>query len=112
MRSKKIRYVIAVIIFVIIAVGGYLTYQVIEQKNNLAASKKQVTRFVKALTDQKFSNLSSVLSESSVKTAGYTNKSVQEKYEAIYSGIGVSKVTVKNQKVTKKLPIRTIFSIC
>lgn len=102
MRSKKIRYVIAAIIFVIIAVGGYMTYQVIEQKNNLAASKKQVTRFVKALTDQKFSNLSSVLSESSVKTAGYTNKSVQEKYEAIYSGIGVSKVTVKNQKVTKK----------
>jgi len=76
MRSKKIRYVIAAIIFVIIAVGGYMTYQVIEQKNNLAASKKQVTRFVKALTDQKFSNLSSVLSESSVKTAGYTNKSV------------------------------------
>ena len=98
MRSKKIRYVIAAIIFVIIAVGGYMTYQVIEQKNNLAASKKQVTRFVKALTDQKFSNLSSVLSESSVKTAGYTNKSVQEKYEAIYSGIGVSKVTVKIKK--------------
>lgn len=101
MRGKQKRSLVIGVLLVILTVGGYFVYQVIEQKKELAESQKQVTHFVETLTSQKFSTMTSLLNESAVKKAGYTKKGVEEKYQNIYNGIGVSKVTAKNQSVKK-----------
>lgn len=80
--------------------GGYYGYTVYQNRQEEAAAKKVLNSFIDAISDQKYSDLSALLTEESLESNGFTADEVSEKYEAIFTGIGAESFKASGIEVT------------
>ncbi|QQU16204.1 penicillin-binding transpeptidase domain-containing protein [Enterococcus casseliflavus] len=80
--------------------GGYYGYTIYQDRQEEAAAKKALTSFIDAISDQKYSDLSALLTEESLESTGFTADEVSAKYEAIFTGIGAESFKASGIEVT------------
>ena len=80
--------------------GGYYGYTVYQNRQEEAAAKKVLNSFIDAIFDQKYSDLSALLTEESLESNGFTADEVSAKYEAIFTGIGAESFKASGIEVT------------
>ncbi len=80
--------------------GGYYGYTVYQNRQEEAAAKKVLNSFIDAISDQKYSDLSALLTEESLESNGFTADEVSAKYEAIFTGIGAESFKASGIEVT------------
>ena len=80
--------------------GGYYGYTVYQNRQEEAAAKKVLNSFIGAISDQKYSDLSALLTEESLESNGFNADEVSAKYEAIFTGIGAESFKASGIEVT------------
>lgn len=81
--------------------GSFYGYQTYKTNQHLAAAKKTLTTFVKALNENEFDALPQLMTENSLTDNAYDDAQLVEKYQAIYTGIGAENYTADDLTVTK-----------
>ena len=81
--------------------GSFYGYQTYKTNQHLAAAKKTLTTFVKALNENDFDALPQLMTENSLTDNAYDDAQLVEKYQAIYTGIGAENYTADDLTVTK-----------
>ncbi|WP_461203254.1 penicillin-binding protein PBP4(5) [Enterococcus sp. N342-3-1-2] len=81
--------------------SSFYGYQTYKTNQHLAAAKKTLTTFVKALNENDFDALPQLMTENSLTDNAYDNAQLVEKYQAIYTGIGAENYTADDLTVTK-----------
>lgn len=87
--------------------GSFYGYQTYKTNQHLAAAKKTLTTFVKALNENDFDALPQLMTENSLTDNAYNNAQLVEKYQAIYTGIGAENYTADDLTVTKSTDSQT-----
>ncbi|HWK21761.1 MAG TPA: penicillin-binding transpeptidase domain-containing protein [Ureibacillus sp.] len=101
--KKKWVLIVGIIAVLLIAGGSVYGYQQwnkgkIQEKKELAAKE-----WITAIKEQSFDKIPELVTTDSLEKAGYTEKTIVEKYNAIFGGIGVS-----NMEIDYKLDEETI----
>lgn len=81
--------------------GSFYGYQTYKTNQHLAAAKKTLTTFVKALNENDFDALPQLMTENSLTDNAWNDAQLVEKYQAIYTGIGAENYTADDLTVTK-----------
>lgn len=81
--------------------GSFYGYQTYKTNQHLAAAKKTLTTFVKALNENDFDALPQLMTENSLTDNAYDDAQLVEKYQAIYTGIGAENYTADDLTFTK-----------
>ncbi len=87
--------------------GSFYGYQTYKTNQHLAAAKKTLTTFVKALNENDFDALPQLMTENSLTDNAYDDAQLVEKYQAIYTGIGAENYTADDLTVTKSTDSQT-----
>lgn len=113
-KSKKIKKPLILVGvglgIIVLASGGYYAYSQWQEQQKLTDATKVAETFIKNITKQTFDALPKVVDSQSLKTSGYNQKSVVEKYQAIFSGIQAQGIKSSNLKVKKDKNNRFSFT--
>lgn len=108
--SKKTRVSIVIsICFLFIAGGAFLFFQ---EKKSEDALQQSANQWITTLEKQQFKNLPELVTETSLKKQNYSAEDLINKYDAIFSGIGVNQVKISNvnindHKLSYKMALNT-----
>lgn len=94
MKNKKWIVIFSIVLVVLLAGGsvfGYSQWQSAKKEERLNDSAKA---WISAIEKQSFDKIPDLVTSDSLKTSGYTEETVVEKYDAIYGGIGVSNMKI------------------
>ncbi|MDT2770908.1 penicillin-binding transpeptidase domain-containing protein [Enterococcus pseudoavium] len=97
--SKLPILIIGVIILAIAGFFGFRSYQANQLKQQGAET---VEAFVKSLQKGKYTATTKHLSASSLKSSGFSQEQVAEKYQSVFTGIGASNIKMKELKIEQK----------
>ncbi|EAF0745603.1 penicillin-binding transpeptidase domain-containing protein [Listeria monocytogenes] len=84
----------AVVVLAGIAIYFFIQNQHKDEKNALAAAET----FTSNIAKEKYDKLGSSVSNESLKKVEFTKKEMEDKYQAVYDGIGAKNIKVKNLK--------------
>lgn len=84
----------AVVVLAGIAIYFFIQNQHKDEKNALAAAET----FTSNIAKEKYDKLGSSVSSESLKKVEFTKKEMEDKYQAVYDGIGAKDIKVKNLK--------------
>lgn len=94
MKNKKWIVIFSIVLVVLLAGGsvfGYSQWQSAKKEERLNDVAKA---WISAIEKQSFDKIPDLVTSDSLKTSGYTEETVVEKYDAIYGGIGVSNMKI------------------
>lgn len=91
---------IAVAVLLVIG-GGIIGYATWTEARDEKAAQKAADTFIAALEKQDYAAMSEVVSEESLTEIEYTKKSMAERYETVYGGIGAAELTVSDLKLAQ-----------
>lgn len=97
MNKKTLAIISSAIVALIIIIGSFIFFN---NKKDNEAKEKITNEWVSTIKSQKFENLSKLVTEQSIKKQGFTFEKLQEKYQNIFSGIGVDDVKISNVKTS------------
>lgn len=100
-KQRIFRLTLGVGILVLLAgsVYGYTYYQ---KKQTEKQAEQVVNQFVQSLKAQKFEETTKLLTPTSLKQYNYTEKTLQQKYQAVYQGIGLKQLTIAKEPIVKR----------
>lgn len=101
-KSKAPFLIIAGVLVIAAGGGGYYAYSQWSAGQELKVAEAAGKSFLKKLTTSDFDSLGEVIDQDAAKKSGYEIKTVQEKYQTIFSGIGAEGIKSSKVKVTKK----------
>ncbi|NVS34795.1 penicillin-binding transpeptidase domain-containing protein, partial [Listeria monocytogenes] len=84
----------AVVVLAGIAIYFFIQNQHKDEKNALAAAET----FTSNIAKEKYDKLGGSVSSESLKKVEFTKKEMEDKYQAVYDGIGAKDIKVKNLK--------------
>lgn len=90
-----------VIVFLAVIGGGIIGYTAWTEARDEKAAQKAADMFIAALEKQDYVAISEVVSEESLTEIDYTKKSMVERYETVYGGIGAAELTVSDLKLAQ-----------
>lgn len=91
---------IAVAVLLVIG-GGIIGYATWTEARDEKAAQKAADTFIAALEKQDYAAMSEVVSEESLTEIDYTKKSMAERYETVYGGVGAAELTVSDLKLAQ-----------
>ncbi len=94
-------------LMILLISGSFYGYQSYKTNQHLAAAKKTLTTFVKALNENDFDALPQLMTDNSLTDNAYDDTQLVEKYQAIYTGIGAENYTADDLTVTKSTDSQT-----
>lgn len=100
--KKKLALMIggAILLVIVMVVGTIFYFWNGTQKHEREANKV-AKEFTAAFKKQDFAKMSQLVTTNSLKKANYTTDSLEDKYNAIFEGIGAKNLKVTNVKVTE-----------
>lgn len=94
-------------LMILLISGSFYGYQSYKTNQHLAAAKKTLTTFVRALNENDFDALPQLMTDNSLTDNAYDDTQLVEKYQAIYTGIGAENYTADDLTVTKSTDSQT-----
>lgn len=92
--------ILGVMVLLIAAGGGYIAFSRWQERQEAQrrqeAAEQVVNDYVSSLESQDMAVYASLISEESLQEAGYTTEELQERYEAIFAGIGAADLQASN----------------
>ncbi len=109
-KKKSPKRWIGIIGGIILLIGAGSVFYVWQQSQIMKRNEAAVASFTDYLKKEKFDKLPDVLVVSQSDKKVYSTKKIVEKYQNIFGGIGVSKLSIKNIKIAKKSGKEYTFS--
>lgn len=99
--NRKVWLILLGILLLILASGGgYIFYsrwqENQEAQRRVEAAESVAQEYITALEEQDMETFSALLSQDSLQEAGYSTEEVQQRYEAVFTGIGASDIEASN----------------
>jgi len=97
--NNKRRYIGIAVISVLLVLSLVIGYRYWTSKQRKEHAQETANSFIYALEDQDYNQLANTLSSSSLEEIGYTKEKVEERYIAIYGGIGADDLEISNMEL-------------
>lgn len=96
-RSPKI--IVGSLMAVLLLVGGFFGFKYYQVQQLEKAGKKTINDFLTTIEKGKYADVTKYLSKDSIEKLGMKETEVSDKYQNIFTGIGVHDLKVKNLKL-------------
>lgn len=97
--NHKGRYIGITILSILLIIALFIGYNYWAGKRRKEKANQVVSSFVEAMEAQNYNDLVKTLSPTSLEEIDYTKEKVEERYVAIYGGIGADDIEVSNIKL-------------
>ncbi|MGM0239663.1 penicillin-binding protein PBP4(5) [Enterococcus sp. AZ103] len=100
-KNEKNNKKIMIIGLAAIAIGaaGFLGYTTFQARTAKKTGEETITAFTKALKNQNYDQLSNYITIDAKTQKNYSKKAVNEKYQAVFTGIGANNVKISDIKI-------------
>lgn len=101
-KTKKKWIIVGIaVVAVALIIGGVIVYNNWQEKQRQQLIDETVATYIEAVESQDYAQITNLASKESLEEIDYTTEEAQERYTAIYTGIGVADVTAENIQVTE-----------
>ncbi|WP_161901438.1 penicillin-binding transpeptidase domain-containing protein [Candidatus Enterococcus willemsii] len=97
-KKSRLTILIVTVVVLLVAGGGFWWYF---QGANQRKAETVANDYLAHLEKGEYEQLTSLLTDNSIKKNGYTNQEILQKYQAIFSAIGATDVKASDVEVTK-----------
>lgn len=99
--SHKRKWLWLILPVVVLLIGSFYGYQTYQANQKMTAAKTVLRTFIKTLNENQFDALPALMTPKSLQDNEYDKKQLIEKYQAIFTGIGVENYVSDDLTVSK-----------
>lgn len=99
--SHKRKWLWLILPVVVLLIGSFYGYQTYQANQKMTAAKTVLRTFIKTLNENQFDALPALMTPKSLQDNEYDKKQLIEKYQAIFTGIGVENYASDDLTVSK-----------